>query len=284
MSGASSPGLLAIDVGTSRVKLGWFPDAMACDSDKPSQLPIAAPRLPEPVETFAVQHQGVPEDAFRNQLAALLEPFDELWTRVGVAHVDAQVLGVVFGQLRNCQRIAVPQMLEVLGLPIKLAVRQPHLLGIDRALATIAVNRIQLPETPAIIISLGTACTVNLISGDGVFLGGAILPGLGMAGEALHIGTTSLPMISPDDWVLPDNAVGKNTSEAIAAGVFWGTVGAIDRLIQEQQRALATKPQLFLTGGDAPHVVDALNDAGHAVRLIPHLVLSGIAIACEARS
>jgi type III pantothenate kinase len=283
MSASTQPGLLAIDVGTSRVKVGWFPDPMACDSEKPSQLPIAAPQLPEPTEMFAVQHRGVPEDEFRKQFAAVLEPFDELWTRVGLASVDADALAIVFSLLKNCQRIAVPQMFEVLGLPIKLAIRQPHRVGIDRVLAAVAVNRIRSADRPAIVISLGSACTVNLISADGTFQGGAILPGLAMSANSLHTGTAALPLIAVENLEIPDDGIGKHTTAAMSAGIYWGLVGAIEKLIHEQSRSLDVEPQLFLTGGDAPRVIDALQASGHSVRLIPHLVLAGIAIACEAR-
>jgi type III pantothenate kinase len=275
---------LAIDIGSSRVKLGWFPDSVACESDKRSQLPIAKPLLPEPMETFAVQHRGVPESEFAEQFGAALQPFDRAGMRVGVASVDVGACRLVFDRLANCQRLPVPQLLEVLGLPIELAVRQPANLGIDRALAALAVNRIRAVQTPAIVISLGTACTVNLISADGVFQGGAILPGFTMAANALHQGTALLPLVSAENLSLPENGVGKNTAEAIYSGIYWGMVGAIEKLIAQQCRNCATPSQLFLTGGDAPLVAGALEEAGHRVRLMPHLVLSGIAIACEAQS
>ena len=57
-------GFLGIDVGSSRVKLGWFPPAEDCTSapspllTQPSLFPIAAPKLPQPVETLAVSHRG----------------------------------------------------------------------------------------------------------------------------------------------------------------------------------------------------------------------------------
>jgi type III pantothenate kinase len=279
----STSGLLAIDVGTSRVKLGWFPDAAACDSEKPSQLPIAAPRLPEPAETIAIPHRGVPESDFAEELSDSLKPFAELGARVGVASVDTKPVGSLLQVLRSCQRLSLPRMLEVLQLQIDLGVQQPNRLGIDRALAAMAVNRIRTARTPAIVVSLGTACTVNLISADGVFQGGAILPGFAMASQALHQGTAQLPLVSPENLLLPENAVGKNTAEAIAAGVYWGMVGAIEKLINEQSRANDKPPQLFLTGGNAPLVADALEADGYRGRVMPHLVLSGIAIACEAQ-
>jgi type III pantothenate kinase len=279
----STSGLLAIDVGTSRVKLGWFPDAVACDSEKPSQLTITAPRLPEPVETIAIPHRGVPESDFAEQLAESLKQFDDIGARVGIASVDTKPVGSLLQVLRSCQRLSSPRMLEVLQLPIELAIQQPNRLGIDRALAAMAANRIRAANTPAIVVSLGTACTVNLISVDGVFQGGAILPGFAMASQALHQGTAQLPLVSPENLSLPENAVGKNTAEAIAAGVYWGMVGAIEKLIDEQSRANEKRPQLFLTGGNAPLVVGALEADGYQARVMPHLVLSGIAIACEAK-
>ena len=67
----------------------------------------------------------------------------------------------------------------------------------------------------------------------------------------------------------------------MSTGLLWGMVGAIEILIAEQSRAAGEQPQLFLTGGDAPLVVEALQASGCKVRLMPHLVLSGIALACE---
>jgi type III pantothenate kinase len=277
----SGSGLLAIDVGTSRVKLGWFPDSSACDSEKTSQLPIAAPRLREPAEVFSFHHR-VDDLEFAATLGDWLTRFDTK-PSVAIASVHPGTEYPV-QQVLRAKEFEEPKMLATEKLSIKLDVDEPNRVGIDRALAAMAVNRIRAVETPAIVVSLGTACTVNLISAVGVFQGGAILPGFAMAAQALHQGTAQLPLVSPDNFSLPANAVGKNTAEAIAAGVYWGMIGSIEKLIAEQGRISDKTPQLFLTGGDAPLVVDALEADGHSARLMPHLVLSGIAMACEAES
>lgn len=282
MSAAIQPGLLAIDVGTSRVKLGWFPDTAACESEKPSQLPIAAPRLPEPTETFDCAHRDQSKLQFAEQLSSWLNQFVDYKPQAVIASVCPEVTTTVADTLKLCG-FAAPRILKTTELPIQLAVNEPEKLGIDRALAGVAVNCLRSADTPAIVISLGTACTVNLISDKGVFEGGAILPGLTMAASALHTGTASLPLISPESWQLPQHAIGKNTNEAMSTGIYWGLIGAIEKLIHEQSRTLESDPELFLTGGDAPLILDALKASNLAVRLVPHLVLSGIAIACEAK-
>jgi type III pantothenate kinase len=281
MSGATGPGLLAIDVGTSRVKLGWFPDTAACDSEKPSQLPITAPLLPEPAETFDCSHRDQSKLEFAEQLAAWLGQFVDRKPRAVIASVNPAVTTTVADTLKMCGFTA-PHVLQTSELPIQLAVGEPAKLGIDRALAAVAVNRIRPATTPAIVISLGTACTVNLISANGVFLGGAILPGFSMAASALHQGTASLPLISPDNLTLPENGVGKSTVEAMSTGLFWGLVGAIEKVVAQLSQSLEADPQLYFTGGEAPLIIEGLIHDMHIARFIPHLVLSGIVIACEA--
>ena len=62
-------------------------------------------------------------------------------------------------------------------------------------LAAVAANRIRTADRPAVIVDLGTAITVDLVSSDGAFQGGAILPGIEMSARALHDYTDLLPRI-----------------------------------------------------------------------------------------
>ena len=281
MSVKAQAGLLAIDIGTSRVKLGWFPSEVSCTSEKPpSALPIASPRLPEPAETFACRHRDAPVQVFSAQITHWLEEFVTGKPTVAIASVSPDATSHILAVLA-ASGFSDVRKLEVSDLPIKSGLHEPARVGIDRLLAAVAINRIRSANTPVIVISLGTACTVNLISAEGVFEGGAILPGLTMAANALHEGTASLPAILPESLKLPADAIGKNTNEAMSAGIYWGLIGAIEKIVAVQSQSLETSPDLYFTGGEGPLLVDGFIHDAYAVWLVPHLVLAGIAIACE---
>ena len=140
-----------------------------------------------------------------------------------------------------------------------------------------AVNRLRDAGRPAVIVDVGTAITVDLVSADGAFLGGAILPGIAMSARALHEFTDLLPLVDVSELAAPPPALGTATVAAIRAGLFWGAVGGLRELIG--QLAGAERPEVILTGGASPAVAELL---GQSARLVPHLTLAGIALAAAA--
>ncbi|MCA9269015.1 MAG: type III pantothenate kinase, partial [Planctomycetales bacterium] len=143
-------------------------------------------------------------------------------------------------------------------------------------MAAAAANRLRDPSRPAIVVDAGTAITVDCLSSTGVFLGGAILPGMRMAAGALDRHTDKLPLVDTSQLDAPP-PIGRNTQAAISSGVYWGAVGAVERMCEEFRAVLGSAPQLYLTGGDAPRLALRFADARH----VPHLVLAGIALAAQ---
>jgi len=160
----------------------------------------------------------------------------------------------------------------VVSQPEQLGVRsrytQPAALGSDRWAALIAARG--LTSSPACIVDCGTALTVDALGADGVFLGGAIFPGLGLLRASLVRGTAAIGMMPGDD----TSVQARSPADGVAAGTLIGLVGAIERLLDEQQKRLGQRMVVFLTGGDAPLLTPRLNRA--AVE-IPDLVLKGLA-------
>ncbi len=183
------------------------------------------------------------------------------------------------------------QVLSHTDLPLTIQVDAPEKVGIDRLLSAVAANRRKGYGEAAITITAGTAVTVNAIDEQGVFLGGAIMPGWPLLAKSLHQYTDALPLVS--DLSLSNTkstgiasgtrdrnqAIGKNTHDAIRSGIYFGLLGAILRLIGEYERPFGYKAAIFYAGGDAEMIHKAIG-RGY---LAPDLVLEGAAIVAFAR-
>ena len=280
MNDGQKTGLIAIDVGSSRIKLGWFPSAGDCSSRaEPTKLPITSMHLPEPEATLAVSHQQSKTEAIHAQITEWLTETCVTDRRTMMASVHPAAAGKI-------ESIFPPPAGELTAtdLPLEVRVKQPEKVGIDRLLNALAVNRLRLTGRSAIVIDSGTATKIDWIAEDGAFEGGAILPGITLAAAGLHMGTATLPLVFPDDLEPPPRAVGKSTHEAISSGIYWGAVCAATGLVARMSREMGSVPQVFVTGGDAPRLVESLSIQQQVPHHIPHLVLSGISLAAEALS
>jgi type III pantothenate kinase len=148
---------------------------------------------------------------------------------------------------------------------------EPESAGADRALAVAAAIGLAPPGRPGLVVSCGTAITVERVSEQGIWLGGAIAPGLRVAASALHNQTARLPWVKPQD---APRSWGASTQPAVEAGVFWGTVGAVRELLSRQVADMGHEPWVIWTGGDAALIAGAI--AGNEARIEPDLVLLGL--------
>ena len=275
-------GVLAIDVGSSRVKLGWFPPAGGCaTTPAATALAIAAAPLPTPEEVRRVEHQDRPPAEW---LAEIERWLDELAPTGDANCLIASVHAGAAGALDRCihsrqwSRIV---HLTARNLPLTVRVAEPERVGVDRLLGALAANRLRRPETQAISVDMGTAITVDLINADGAFEGGAILAGPMLSLAALHAGTSSLPRLDASVLDPPPAAIGKSTSAAMAAGAYWGAIGAVREVVQRLAESAPSPPEVFLTGGAAAAFAPHVGLDHHPARHVPHLVLAGIRLAAD---
>ena len=165
-----------------------------------------------------------------------------------------------------------------LKVPLKTALRDEATVGQDRLLGALAafVN----VEAACAIIHAGTALVVDCIDGEGIFRGGAILPGLMMGGKALHEYAAQLPTTSltpPTD----DVPFGRYTQEAINLGLYIGARGAVRELLERYATALGSWPHVVATGGDAQALLGGPGESELVDSFVPDLVLQGVALAWE---
>lgn len=266
MNPQGSPPLVAVDIGNSRVKLGQFSATVAAAAGEH--------RLPEPDRTLDL---APATDSF-DAIAQWLGPLPVTGVRWWIGSVQRSVASRLVEWLRG-RGVNEITLLAAVDLPLGVLVPRPDMVGIDRLLGALAANRLRPEGAPAVVVDLGTAITVDLVSAEGAFLGGAIMPGIGMSARALHDFTDLLPLLDMQALADAPPALGTNTNDAMRAGIFWGAVGGARQLIELLSRSLNRPPHVLLTGGAAPSVATLVCD--RAV-YVPHLVLAGIALAAEA--
>jgi type III pantothenate kinase len=148
----------------------------------------------------------------------------------------------------------------------------PGQLGPDR-LAN-AVAAFERYRGAAIVVDAGTAVTVDAVSEEGAFLGGAIAPGprLALKGLADGVGAGSFTGLDAA-WLAgrpsaPPSAIGHSTEECLEAGLRLGLAGLIDRLIAEQRAELGTHAPVIWTGGAAPSLRPSSTEPGDLDELL----------------
>ncbi|MDW8051043.1 MAG: type III pantothenate kinase [Armatimonadota bacterium] len=160
-----------------------------------------------------------------------------------------------------------------LDLGIKVDYNPPSSVGADR-LAN-AVAGVHYFGMPVIIVDFGTATTLDAVSREGVYVGGAILPGVELMLESLAGRTARLPRIALEGAC---QAIGKSTPESLRSGVLLGSVGAIEYLIQQFKQVLGEQARVVATGGLAPRLAPQCPSIQH---IEPMLTLEGLRILWE---
>ena len=131
-------------------------------------------------------------------------------------------------------------------IPIENLYETPETLGKDRLAAAVGANEL-FPDQNLLIIDAGTAITYDWVTEKNQYLGGNISPGLEMRFNALNQLTGKLPLVKPSS---PFPELGRNTEEAIRAGVQWGILFEIEQYLENFNRNFKNL-QIIMTGGDS---------------------------------
>lgn len=169
------------------------------------------------------------------------------------------------------------------GLKLRLA--NPKEIGSDLIAGAIGALAIY-PNRNLIIIDMGTATTLSLVTKNREYLGGSILAGMKISVQALATQTSKLPEVEIS---MPEKPCGTSTISAIQSGSYYGTIGAIKELCRMYKKesfrvseshasdAHNSEPFVVATGGfakifESAHLFDAIT---------PDLVLYGVKCALE---
>ncbi len=184
--------------------------------------------------------------------------------------------------LTECLRSRSAGNVEALDPGLELRVRSPWTIGSDRLFA--ARGAVEHIHASALVVDAGTALTVDAVwleqGAAPAFLGGAIAPGPALLARSLASGTARLQPIE----LRPGcPALGRDTREAIEAGVVVGFEGAAARLIDQVGKESGIRGPIVLTGGAAIFLTRVLGECGARVLHVPDLVHHGLLAALGTR-
>jgi type III pantothenate kinase len=228
--------ILAVDVGNTNIVLGVF------EEDKF----IGYWRLATETRRTA--------DEYSILIDALLKRLGEKAERVSsivigsVVPVLSDTMDAAFRKLFSFSPFHIT---HATPMPVANKYAKPNEVGVDR-LAN-AVGGLALYGSPLIIVDAGTAVTLDVVSRDAEYLGGAILPGIELSAEALAKRTARLPRVAAHE---PHHAIGRTTVESIRSGLILGLVGAVDHLIERMWGELGYTTSTAATGGLAQTIIN----------------------------
>jgi type III pantothenate kinase len=245
---------LLVDIGNSRVKWATLEQGRLGDQQ-------------------AAEHTGWTVDDWRRVLFA----------QPGISRVIAATVagGPRAEALRAATRLEagmdasfVATAREAAG--VRNAYADPQLLGVDRRRAVLAAHR--LVSGPCCVADIGTAATIDAVTGDGQHLGGFIVPGPALMMQSLWHGTSELAVKTATSGASGSALFADNTRDAIERGCCVAIAALIDRSVTELADRVGASPVLLLTSGAAGRVLPYVTTSGEVV---PDLVLRGLAVSAE---
>jgi len=250
--------IVLIDLGNSRIKLGWFD-------------PVSGARESHPI---ALNH-----DEARTQIGPWLTRLPNPPKQaIGVSVGDSAVTLQIENTLRAHGCTVHWQRATACSLGLKNGYAQPEQLGADRwaAMLGLLAQPSGLPgqarqRSPVMLASFGTATTLDTVGPDRVFLGGLILPGPALMLESLARNTAHLPLARATITPYPTD-----THQAIITGVAAAQAGAVLRQWLIGLRQYESPPTLYVTGGGWPLVaaeVHRLLDEATCLHGLPRCIL-----------
>lgn len=278
--------MIVVDIGNSGLRAARISDSFG-----------EASEFPENMEVFKLSWSAIGHEIHKVR-PQTVDSSHERWSSLGDVDALRWLIHAVGDGTRTSWRIAsVHRDVKILfeetlaselpgsdlrwityrHLPIRVRVEQPQRVGIDRLLAARAARHLlrlrSVDSGPSIVVQAGTALTVDWVDEKDQFMGGAILPGVGLSLQYMAAGTDQLPWLPADMVHQMPPLPGKNTEQAIAAGVHAAVVGGAIFLI-DRYRGGRSIP-VVISGGDGQLLRDAI---APPVFFQKHLVLLGLAL------
>lgn len=245
--------LLAVDVGNTQTVVGLFEsDVLRGHWRISTNAALTADELRVKVGGLLALDGRTWDDVDEIILSSVVPRMTMAWEQVAT---DAC----------GCEAMVVGPGLKT-GMPIKYG--NPHEVGADRIVNGVAA--LEAHGGPVIVVDFGTATTIDVISAEGAYLGGAIAPGVETSAEALF---TKAARLSKVDLEAPPVAIGTSTRQSVQAGLMLGEAAMVDGLVRRVWSELGAQAPVVATGGLAERMSPLCETIGF---VDPDLTLTGL--------
>jgi type III pantothenate kinase len=252
--------LIVIDIGNTTIVAGLYQDIILKDRLQLStRHNMTADEAGFFLSGWLEKTGGSPQEVEKVIISSVVPPLTTIFEQSARKHL-------------GCIPLLVSHKLN---LPITIEIDQPDQVGADRIAN--AVAGYSKFGGPCIVVDFGTATNFDIVNDKGAYIGGILLPGpeTSMAELARKAARLFEVRIEP-----PDSVVGKSTAGALKSGLFYGTIGQVDYLIDRiLQETNFTRTKIVATGGFAR----GLDRYSRHIKLIePDLTLEGLRLISEA--
>ena len=250
--------IIAIDIGNTNISIGLFLEGKeqfiksfpgGSRAKLEGCLKSAWAKIPVVEGSKEKKHDGV----------IVVSSVKPVWTKI----------------IREIAKDDLGEKIYIIGkeipLPMSLWVDEPDKVGTDRVVSAAAA--FDVVEDAVVVADFGTAVTIDLVDGNGIFLGGVICPGFEISAKALKENTAQLPKTKI---TRPRAPYGKNTVEAINCGLYYSTVGTLQEVIRRYAEKIGKWPQTIITGAASKVIKE---DCEFIDSFVPNLVVKGIVLA-----
>ena len=251
--------LLAIDIGNTNIVVGVYRERALAASFRASTV---RRETSDEIGLFIsgqLARAGVANgDITKVIISSVVPPLTPVFERMAAEYF-------------HCQPLVVTARLK---LPVRVEIDKPDEVGADR-IANAAAVYVKFGG-PAIVVDIGTATTFDVVSRDGAYIGGVIMPGPETAMSSLARRAARLFEVRFEP---PDRVVGKSTAGALKSGLFHGLVGQVDYLIEKIIAECGFEGcTVIATGGLAAGIE---KHSRYIKQVDPNLTLEGLRLIAE---